>query len=121
MKPGKQLRNRSAKREQLMRNERVPLVKRMLEDSPPCALGIAATSSPSVAAARLIADCEGRADCVHERRRRSQGGSLTKRVNLATLCSPCNNLIESDADVAAFAHRVGLVVRRGDPEWEEMG
>lgn len=104
-----------------MRNERVPLVKEMLADNPPCALGVAATSSPTVAAVRSIAGCRGRADCVHERRKRGQGGSMTNRANLAVLCAPCNTLIENDADVARLAHEVGLVVRRGDPEWEELG
>lgn len=109
-----------------MRNERVPLVKEMLADTPPCALGSALAErlrlpgSPA-RAMKIVAVCRGRADCLHERRKRGQGGSMTKRANLRTLCSPCNNLIESDADVARFAHEVGLVVRRGDPEWEELG
>lgn len=114
-----------------MRTERVPLVREMLADDPPCWLGAALHSKLS----RHIFDntgvprglfaafdaCRGRADCVHERRKRGRGGSMTKRANLRTLCSPCNNIIESDADVARFAHEVGLVVRRGDPEWEELG
>lgn len=109
-----------------MRNERVPLVKEMLADFPPCALGVEleiGCRRPLAPPSLWVAykQCRGRADCVHERRKRGRGGSMTKRANLRVLCSPCNNIIESDADVARFAHEVGLVVRRGDPEWEELG
>lgn len=109
-----------------MRNERVPLVKEMLADSPQCALRSALTErlrrpgSPA-GAMKILAVCRVRADCVHERRKRGQGGSMTNRANLAPLCSPCNGAIESDADVARFAHEAGLVVKRGDLEWAELG
>lgn len=119
------MRARSKKRERFMRNERVPLVKEMLADNPPCALGMAATRRPdrlsSKGCQRVIVYCRGRADCLHERRKRSAGGSMTSRKNTVPLCSYCNNAIEIDADVARLAHEVGLVVRRGDPEWEELG
>lgn len=117
------MRARSKKRERLMRTERVPLVKEMLANHPLCALGVAAVQDPTTFGTTysILGHCRHMADCVHERRKRSQGGSMTNRANLAVLCSPCNNAIESDADVARLAHEVGLVVRRGDPEWEELG
>ncbi len=46
----------------------------------------------------------------HHRKKASQGGKYTLD-NLAALCSHHNGLIESDADCAAHATAVGLVLR----------
>jgi len=43
----------------------------------------------------------------------SQGGAYTVD-NLVTLCAHHNDQVEADADLAALAHRLGLVTRRGD-------
>lgn len=56
----------------------------------------------------------------HHRRKASQGGAYSV-ANGAVLCRACNEGVESDADLAAYARSVGLVVRRGDPEWESLG
>lgn len=56
--------------------------------------------------------CTGRVDGLHEIRKRSSGGSLTRLDNLRPACNPCNEWCE---DHPALARTVGLVVRPGDP------
>ena len=56
----------------------------------------------------------------HHRRKASQGGAYSTQ-NLVTLCAHHNDQLEADADLAALAHRLGFVVRRGDSEWEDLG
>jgi 5-methylcytosine-specific restriction endonuclease McrA len=55
----------------------------------------------------------------HHRRRASQGGGYTM-ANLISACSFHNDLLEADADFAAWARALGFVVLRGDPGWEEL-
>ena len=54
---------------------------------------------------------------LHERRKRSAQGSLVNPANLVVSCGPCNSWIE---DHPALAQRLGLVVRSGDPEWDDL-
>lgn len=61
--------------------------------------------------------CGGATQGLHERRKRSAGGSLTNRQNLIPACNHCNGWVE-DNPLAARA--IGLAVRPGDPEWEEL-
>jgi len=56
----------------------------------------------------------------HHRRKASAGGGYTE-ANLVAVCAHHNDQLEADADLAAAARRVGLVVRRGDPEWDQLG
>lgn len=56
----------------------------------------------------------------HHRRKAGQGGGYI-RQNGAALCAHHNDEIEADADLAVLAHELGLVVKRGDPEWERLG
>jgi hypothetical protein len=56
----------------------------------------------------------------HHRRKASAGGRYSAS-NLVAVCAGCNGAMESDADLARWAHEVGLVVRRGDPEWAALG
>lgn len=64
-----------------------------------------------------IRDCNGRQQGLHELRKRSAGGSLDNPSNLLGACIPCNGWVERWPDLA---HRLGLVVRPGDPEWDEL-
>ena len=63
--------------------------------------------------------CRGRLT-PHHRRKASAGGAYTT-TNLVVACAGCNEAMEADADLARWAHSVGLVVRRGDEEWERLG
>lgn len=62
--------------------------------------------------------CQGEPSGLHERRKRSSGGSLTLLANLMPACSPCNLWVEDHPEVA---HKLGLVVRPGDHEWFMLG
>lgn len=62
-------------------------------------------------------DCRGVVEGLHERRKRSSQGSLTNRQNLIPSCNACNRWVEENP---LLARRIGLVVRPGDPEWEEL-
>lgn len=65
-----------------------------------------------------VGGCQGVPSGLHERRKRSSGGSLTVLANLLTACSPCNLWVEDHPEVA---HLLGLVVRPGDHEWFMCG
>jgi hypothetical protein len=92
------LRPRSKKREVLYRTQRRPLVAEILEERPTCEI-------------RFDENCTGRATCLHEKRKRSQGGSLLDRANLMASCAYCNSAVE---DHPIEAHERGFVIRRGD-------
>lgn len=71
------------------------------------------------ATAYAVGRCFGRLT-PHHRRKEGQGGAY-RAANLASACAHHNDELEADADLARWAHGVGLVVRRGDPEWEALG
>jgi hypothetical protein len=73
----------------------------------------------AAATGRALGGCYGPLT-PHHRRKASAGGAY-RVPNLVTACSQHNDAMEADADLAAWAHTVGLVVRRGDPEWAELG
>lgn len=56
----------------------------------------------------------------HHRRKESDQGAYSMD-NGAAVCAAGNDAMESDPDLARWARSVGLVVRRGDPEWESLG
>lgn len=103
---------RSKKRDRFMREERVPLTASILAVDPYCNLG------PIIATVDDRHRCHVQAIGLHERRKRSAGGSLTRVANLMGTCSPCNSWVEDNPDAA---HRLGLVVRAGDSEWSALG
>jgi len=70
------IRPRSKKRAALYTRERIPLVKELLRDFPPC----------QRCATNYATD-------VHEIKTRARGGSIVDRDNLALLCRPCHTLI----------------------------
>jgi len=63
--------------------------------------------------------CTGRAQGLHERRKRSAQGSLMNRANCVPACSQCNTGFIEDHPL--LAHRLGLVVRSGDHEYQSLG
>lgn len=73
----------------------------------------------------LLALVPGAGDCFggltpHHRRKASDQGAYNE-ANLVCLCAGHNDRLESDADLAAIGRELGLVVRRGDPEFDELG
>lgn len=43
---------------------------------------------------------------------------MENRANLLRACNRCNGWVE---DFPRLGHWIGLVVREGDPEWEDLG
>lgn len=62
--------------------------------------------------------CTTYTEGLHERRKQSAGGSLVKPANLVPACNPCNSWVE---DNPTEARSLGLAVRSGDTEWDELG
>jgi hypothetical protein len=56
----------------------------------------------------------------HHRRKASQGGGYTLE-NLVALCAHHNEALEADAERADRARTMGLVVRRGDADYDLLG
>jgi len=112
------MKQRSDERSKFMREVRAPQVKALRESGERCLIG------------PMLADegfeewrnCVGEIGGLHERRKRSAGGSLTNPSNLVPACNLCNGLIEdSHGDLRAWFHEVGLVVKAGDDEWDDLG
>lgn len=59
-------------------------------------------------------DCLDEPSGIHERRKRSSGGSLITLANLMPACSFHNQWVERFPEKA---HLLGLVVRPGDNDW----
>jgi 5-methylcytosine-specific restriction endonuclease McrA len=111
MKRGKPLkRTPLAKRSQKTKDkykERVPLVKKLLEERPWCE------------ACPVFAEHDAKASYVrrpsvdiHELKRRSQGGSILDEKNLMAVCRPCHRRI---GDFPQLAFDLGLSIHG----WEE--
>jgi hypothetical protein len=62
--------------------------------------------------------CRKKVEGIHERRKRSSGGSLTNPQNLMGACNICNEIVERNKELS---RSLGLVVRPGDPEWDSLG
>lgn len=116
------LRQRSARRSDFMRDVRAPQVRALRAAGARCELG------PVIASAGGRSGCTGRVEGMHERRKRSAGGSLVNPRNLMAACNRCNGWVEDELPVAVAADPEGwaaaaarLVVREGDDEWVELG
>lgn len=75
--------------------------RRYLAQSPYCEIGPVLTNHS------VENDCTRTATCLHERKKRSQGGSLTDPVNLLRSCEFCNPFLE---EIPEVAHGLGLTV-----------
>jgi hypothetical protein len=110
---GGPMRHRSPTMDAYYAQVRRPLVERMTTTS--------ACEAPLLFALHRVDDplphCAGPLD-VHERRRRSQGGSLETPENLLVLCRQHHDWVGlHDAE----AHAVCLVAHQGDPGYESLG
>lgn len=101
-----------------MREERAPMVKRLRAEGARCEIG------------QMLANvgherwrlCAGEVQGIHERRKRSAGGSLRKPQNLVPACNLCNGWIEeATGEDRELLLELGLVVVTGDPEYDELG
>lgn len=117
-----ELKSRSKKRSTFMRDTRAPAVAAMVEDGTRCAIG------PRLEMAGISGICVGQVSGLHERRKRSSGGSLVNPLNLIPACTPCNGWVEDRLPILLGDDlerweglRRWLVVREGDSEWNELG
>lgn len=108
------LKSRSKKRSKFMKEERVPLIQAMIEADQRCELG------PILAAVGIDSGCTGQIEGLHERRKRSAGGSLSNLSNLRGSCNRCNGGLEDNPEWKDATGTL-LVVREGDPEWHQLG
>lgn len=69
--------------------------------------------------AHVVPPCRGPLT-PHHRRKAGAGGSWSME-NLVTLCAGHNGWVEDEPDDARDIFGTTLVVREGDPEWEELG
>lgn len=76
MQRSQPLRRRSKKTAKVYREQRIPLVIELLQDSPLCERCLKATATD-----------------VHELKSRARGGSILDRDNLAVLCRPCHSWV----------------------------
>lgn len=109
------LRRRSAKRETLYAEDRRPRIERLVAEGVGCLIG------PLLEAAGVDVRCRRRIEGLHERRKRSAGGSLVNPENLIPACNWCNGWVEDEPADARDLFGATLVVREGDPEWERLG
>lgn len=108
------MKQRSTKRSAVMKDSRVPMIKGLIDDGRKCELG------PILYGIGLTG-CTGEIQGIHERRKRSAGGSLTNPANLIPACHWCNGAIEDNAGLVRATTRDLLVVRQGDNEWDGLG
>lgn len=97
-----------------MATERAPLVRALID------AGVRCEVCPRIDAAGYQVRCAGAVQGVHERRKRSSGGSLVVAENLIPSCNWGNGWIE-DNPGRARETGTGLVVRSGDEEWDRLG
>jgi hypothetical protein len=111
------LKPRSEKRKKLYAEDRRPYVEALLAAGVGCELG------PILAELGIRRRCAGRLEGLHERRKRSAGGSLTNRANLVPACNLCNGYLEDavGADRELIEGCDALVVREGHPEYVRLG
>lgn len=109
-----ELKPRSEKRQRIMQDDRIPLIKQLVEAGFRCEIGPVLEYYGEVDAKH----CRGRIEGIHELRKRSDGGSLSNRDNLVPACNYCNGWVEEHPHKA---HEYGLVIRRGDPDYERLG
>ncbi|MBP7594321.1 MAG: hypothetical protein KA755_01580 [Candidatus Microthrix sp.] len=91
--------------------DRRRLIARLTAESPWCELG------PVIHEVDPAWPCARRAEGLHELRKRSAGGSTTNLDNLKRACNRCNSWVE---DHPVTARRLGLVIRAGDPLFDEL-
>lgn len=96
-----------------MRDVRAPAVAELVAAGERCRIG------PMLDSAGVTPNpCTGNVQGLHERRKRSAGGSLKNPANLIPACNGCNGWIEDHPEDARERFGVRLVVREGDFEWD---
>lgn len=111
---GRQLRSRSKKRSAMMKEVRVPLIESLIRS------GVGCLICPLLQDESISTNCAG-IQGLHERRKRSSGGSLINPLNLIPACNWSNGFIEDNPKLIRDLFGQVLVVREGDEDWEQLG
>lgn len=111
---GRQLRSRSKKRSAMMKEVRVPLIESLIRS------GVGCLICPLLQDESISTNCAG-IQGLHERRKRSAGGSLINPLNLIPACNWSNGFIEDNPKLIRDLFGQVLVVREGDEDWEQLG
>lgn len=109
------LKQRSETRQTFMKETRAPAVEALVASGETCQVG------PILHAAHLFSPCVKQIGGLHERRKRSSGGSLVNPDNLLPACNPCNGYIEDQPRLVRRLTGTKLIVREGDAEWSHLG
>lgn len=99
-----------------MRTSRIPTIEAMVAAGRRCEVCplLMAAGIPGVR-------CTGRIEGLHERRKSGAGGSRVNPANLVPACNLGNGLIEDEAGRVRARLGDRLIVREGDPEWDQLG
>ena len=110
----KPLRKRSLKRQDFMSVDRIPRIVAIKNS------GVGCLVCPLLQDEMIETKCAGRIQGLHERRKRSAGGSLENPKNLIPSCNWGNGYIENNPAQVRELFGSILVVREGDDEWNEL-
>lgn len=99
------LKPRSDKMAKIYREERVPLVARLLEERPYCE-------------AKIRDVCTRYSQDIHEVVSRARGGSITDEANCRAVCRPCHTFITDHPAIAAAMELSKWSWERDKPEQE---
>jgi len=83
--------------------------------------GVGCLICPVLRDAGIEVRCSGRIEGLHERRKRSAGGSLVNPNNLIPACNWSNGFVEDQPTLIRDLFGQVLVVREGDEDWERLG
>ena len=108
---------RSDERSKFMKEDRVPLITALVEAGFICAIGPTLRHFGVPGSENCTVGVQG----LHERRKRSAGGSLVNHQNLVPACNWCNSFIEDNPNEVRELTGDLLVVREGDAEWDVLG
>lgn len=109
------IRRRSAKRQRQMAEHRIPTIEAMIAEGRGCEV------CPRFEAHGAVTRCAQVIQGLHERRKSGAGGSRENPANLVPACNWGNDFIEDNPGFVRLLTGTELVVREGDPEWDDLG
>ncbi len=102
------------KRQEFMSDDRIPRIVAIKKS------GVGCLVCPLLEDEMIETKCAGGIQGLHERRKRSAGGSLENPKNLIPSCNWGNAYIENNPAQVRELFGSILVVREGDAEWNDL-
>lgn len=107
---------RSKARAAHMRDERVPMIERLVAAGVTCEIG-PVLADLGITKVRCTVQIGG----MHERRKSGAGGSRVNPDNLMAACNACNGYLEDCVEPErTMVEDAGLVVRTSHPDWDRF-